>query len=70
VLRYSDFDINLISDFNNFNIQHLFRMSDESNKTGSSTYHIDKLSETNYRSRAQQLKWIELVGTTMTLVTI
>ena len=33
-------------------------MDDERNTTGSSTYHIDKLTETNYRSWAQQLRWI------------
>ena len=33
-------------------------MDDERNTTGSSTYHIDKLTETNYRSWAQQLQWI------------
>jgi hypothetical protein len=31
-------------------------MSDS--KTGSSTYNIDKLTETNYRSWAQQMQWI------------
>ena len=33
-------------------------MDDERNTTGSSTYHVDKLTETNYRSWAQQLRWI------------
>ena len=33
-------------------------MEDDKTSTGSSTYHIDKLSETNYRSWAQQIKWI------------
>src|SRR5579871_458585 len=33
-------------------------MDDERNTTDSSTYHIDKLTETNYRSWAQQLQWI------------
>ena len=44
-------------------------MDDERTTTGSSTYHIDKLTETNYRSWAQQIHWIlderelwELVG--------
>ena len=32
-------------------------MSDDT-KTGSETYHIQKLTEDNYRSWAQQLKWI------------
>ena len=31
---------------------------DDERKTGSSTYHIDRLTETNYRSWAQQLRWI------------
>src|SRR5213076_2894168 len=38
--------------------QQLATMSDDDKKTGSSTYHIEKLNETNYRSWAQQLKWI------------
>ena len=33
-------------------------MDDEHNTTGSSTYHIDKLTEMNYRSWVQQLHWI------------
>ncbi len=33
-------------------------MSDDDKKTGSSTYHIEKLNETNYRSWAQQMTWI------------
>src|SRR5271169_5151102 len=33
-------------------------MSTNDTKTGSSTYNIDKLTETNYRSWAQQLQWI------------
>ena len=33
-------------------------MSEEEKKTGSETYHIPKLTEENYRSWAQQLKWI------------
>ena len=33
-------------------------MEDDRATTGSSTYHIDKLTETNYRSWAQQLRWI------------
>jgi hypothetical protein len=35
-------------------------MTDDYNdlKTGSSTYHIAKLTENNYRSWAQQLEWI------------
>jgi hypothetical protein len=33
-------------------------MSEEDNKTTSTTYHIPKLNESNYRSWAQQLKWI------------
>src|SRR6266496_1014441 len=33
-------------------------MSTNENRTGSSTYNIDKLTETNYRSWAQQLQWI------------
>src|SRR5438046_1107527 len=33
-------------------------MDDERTTSGSSTYHIDKLTETNYRSWAQQLRWI------------
>ena len=32
--------------------------SDDMHTTGSSTYHIDKLTETNYRSWAQQVRWI------------
>jgi hypothetical protein len=31
---------------------------DNDSKTGSSTYHISKLTESNYRSWAQQLEWI------------
>src|SRR2546430_4801762 len=31
---------------------------DNDSKTGSSTYHIAKLTESNYRSWAQQLEWI------------
>ena len=33
-------------------------MSTNETKTGSSTYNIDKLTESNYRSWAQQLEWI------------
>src|SRR5271170_2729018 len=33
-------------------------MSTNESRTGSSTYNIDKLTETNYRSWAQQLQWI------------
>ena len=33
-------------------------MSTNETRTGSSTYNIDKLTETNYRSWAQQLQWI------------
>ena len=33
-------------------------MDDEHTTTGSSIYHVDKLIETNYRSWAQQLRWI------------
>ena len=33
-------------------------MSTSEPRTGSSTYNIDKLTETNYRSWAQQLQWI------------
>src|SRR5947207_873147 len=33
-------------------------MSTNDSKTGSSTYNIDKLTESNYRSWAQQLEWI------------
>jgi len=33
-------------------------MSEEEKKTGSDTYHIPKLTEENYRTWAQQLKWI------------
>ena len=33
-------------------------MDDDKATTGSSTYHIDKLNENNYRSWAQQIRWI------------
>src|SRR5277367_5439799 len=33
-------------------------MSEEEKKTGSDTYHIPKLTEENYRTWAQQLRWI------------
>src|SRR5215471_7956897 len=33
-------------------------MDEEKATTGSSTYHIDKLTETNYRSWSQQIRWI------------
>src|SRR5438045_1826219 len=33
-------------------------MSTNETRTGSSTYNIDKLTETNYRSWAQQMQWI------------
>ena len=33
-------------------------MDDERTTSGSSTYHINKLTETNYRSWAQQIRWI------------
>ena len=33
-------------------------MEDDKATTGSSTYHINKLTETNYRSWSQQLRWI------------
>ena len=33
-------------------------MDDERTTIDSSIYHIDKLTETNYRSWAQQLRWI------------
>ena len=33
-------------------------MDDERTTSGSSTYHIDKLMETNYRSWVQQIRWI------------
>ena len=33
-------------------------MSTNETRTDSSTYNIDKLTETNYRSWAQQLQWI------------
>ena len=33
-------------------------MDDERTTTGSTIYHVDKLTEMNYRSWAQQLRWI------------
>ena len=33
-------------------------MDSESLKTGSSTYHVDKLTESNYRGWTQQIRWI------------
>src|SRR5215475_2040802 len=33
-------------------------MSDDERKSGSDTYSIPKLNETNYRTWSQQLKWI------------